>query len=195
MQELNDPEQVSLTWVKHLYGLVDQFNDTKTQMTGMSPLEATELKKILLIECYPMEDTLPEDGLYHYVLQPGKEYDDQQHRAADRIWSKTTHRWREVVLDSGNRVMYYLSDGPDRAFVSDELMLIPEDTDCLWITLKNGNIYPTGINIAMADWRSGLCEACGTCGVLADWRSGPVKLLAAANANYSREPFFSFQPY
>ena len=22
-QELNDPEQVSLTWVKHLYGLVD----------------------------------------------------------------------------------------------------------------------------------------------------------------------------
>ena len=30
---------------------------------------------------------------------------------------------------SGNRVMYYLADGPERAFVSKELMLIPEDTE------------------------------------------------------------------
>ena len=29
----------------------------------------------------------------------------------------------------GNRVMYYLRDGPERAFVSEELMLFPEDTE------------------------------------------------------------------
>ena len=29
----------------------------------------------------------------------------------------------------GNRVMYYLKDGPEQAFVSEELMLIPEDTE------------------------------------------------------------------
>ena len=29
----------------------------------------------------------------------------------------------------GNRVMYYLLDGPERAFVLEELMLIPEDTE------------------------------------------------------------------
>ena len=28
-QELNDPEKVSATWVKHLYGLVDQLNKQK----------------------------------------------------------------------------------------------------------------------------------------------------------------------
>ena len=28
-----------------------------------------------------------------------------------------------------NQVMYYLSDGPERAFVKEELMLIPEDTE------------------------------------------------------------------
>ena len=28
----------------------------------------------------------------------------------------------------GNHVTYYLRDGPERAFVSEELMLIPEDT-------------------------------------------------------------------
>ena len=31
-QELNDPDKVSSTWVKHLYGLVDELNDTQTQM-------------------------------------------------------------------------------------------------------------------------------------------------------------------
>ena len=29
----------------------------------------------------------------------------------------------------GNRVTYYLLDGPERAFISEELMLIPEDTE------------------------------------------------------------------
>ena len=76
-QELNDPAQVSLTWVKHLYGLVDHLNDTKTQMIGISPSEAIELQKVLLVERYPSEDTLPEDGLYRYLLQPGEEHDDQ----------------------------------------------------------------------------------------------------------------------
>ena len=31
-QELNDPNKVSATWVRHLYGLVDELNDTQTQM-------------------------------------------------------------------------------------------------------------------------------------------------------------------
>ena len=31
--------------------------------------------------------------------------------------------------DSGNRVIYYLSDGSERAFVSEELMRIPENTE------------------------------------------------------------------
>ena len=71
MQELDDPEQVLSTWIKHLYGLVDQLNDAKAQMNGMSPSEVIELKKVPLVESYP-----PEDGLYHYLLQPGEEHDD-----------------------------------------------------------------------------------------------------------------------
>ena len=35
-QELNDPEQVSATWIKHLYGLVDKLNDTETKMIGIN---------------------------------------------------------------------------------------------------------------------------------------------------------------
>ena len=48
-QELNDPEKVSSTWVKHCYGLVDQLNDTESQMTGMRPKDATEPKEVPLV--------------------------------------------------------------------------------------------------------------------------------------------------
>ena len=70
-----------------------------------------------------------EDGLYCYLLQPGEEENDQCMRAMDRIWSKATDRLREAVEESGDQMMYCLSDGPERTFVSEELMLIPEDTE------------------------------------------------------------------
>ena len=35
-------------------------------------------------------------------------------------------------------MMYYLLDGPERAFVSEELMLIPEDTE-----LRSGMVKAT----------------------------------------------------
>ena len=130
-QELNDPEKVSATWVKHLYGLVDELNGTTTGMIGMKPKDAILLDQVPLVnqEAYPPEDKLPEDGLYRYLLQPGEEHDDQWHRATDRIWSKKTYRLREVVEDTGSHVIYYLSNGPEMAFISEELMLIPEDTE------------------------------------------------------------------
>ena len=142
-QELNDPEKVSLRWVKHLYGLVDELNDTETEMIGMKPKDAIILNEVPPVdqESYPPEEVLPEDGLYRYLLQPSEEHDDQRCRATDRIWSKGTYRLREVMENPGNHVMYYLLDGsaepgtspgshgPERAFVSEKLMLIPEDTE------------------------------------------------------------------
>ena len=65
-QELNDLEKVSSRWVKHLYGLVDELNNTETGMTGMKPSDAIKFNSIPLVnrENYPPEETLPEDGLY-----------------------------------------------------------------------------------------------------------------------------------
>ena len=144
VQELNDPDRV-----RHLHGLVDKLNDTQTQMTGMKPKDAIKLTQVPLVnrENYPEEETLPEDGLYRYLLQPGEEHDNQRKRAMDRIWSKKTYRLREIMEDHSNRVMYYLKDEPERAFVKEELMLIPEDTELPLIMFRSGNIYPTGIDI------------------------------------------------
>ena len=114
-QELNDPEHVSSRWVEHLYGLVDKLNDMETEMIGMKPRDAIKLNEVPLVtqESYPEEEELPEDGLYQYLLQPSEEHVDQQRRATDRIWSKGTYRLREIMENPGNRVMYYLADGPD----------------------------------------------------------------------------------
>ena len=130
-QELNDPEKVSARWVKHLYGVVDKLNDMETEMIGMKPKDAIKLKEVPLVarESYPPEEVLPEDGAYRYLLQPSEEHNDQRCRATDRIWSKGTYRLKEIAENPRNRVMYYLLDRPEQAFVSEELMLIPEDTE------------------------------------------------------------------
>ena len=49
-QELNDPEQVSSRWVKHLYGLVDKLNDTQTEMIGIKPTDAIKLNEVPLVK-------------------------------------------------------------------------------------------------------------------------------------------------
>ena len=61
-QELNDPEKVSSRWVKHLYGLVDELNDTTTEMIGMKPKDAIKLNEVSLVnrEAYPPEEVLPD---------------------------------------------------------------------------------------------------------------------------------------
>ena len=54
-QELSDPEKVSSRCVKHLHGLVDELNDTETEMIGMKPKDAIVLDEVPLVnrESYP----------------------------------------------------------------------------------------------------------------------------------------------
>ena len=97
-------------------------------MTDMKPKDAIKLDTIPLDKAYPKETVLPEDRLYRYLYQPGEQHGDQKRSATDLIWSKNTYRIDRIVQDTGNRVLYYLQDGPDRAFVHEELMHVSEDT-------------------------------------------------------------------
>ena len=58
---------------------MNELNDTINGMIGMKPKDAIKLNQIPLVnqENYPEEDTLSEDGLYHYLSQPSEEHDDQ----------------------------------------------------------------------------------------------------------------------
>ena len=68
---MNDPEKVSSRWVKHLYGLADELNNTEIEMSGMKPKDAIKLKEVSLVtqESYPPEEVLPEDGLYQDIIR------------------------------------------------------------------------------------------------------------------------------
>ena len=63
-----------------------------------------------------------------YLYQSGEQHGDQKRRATDPIWSKNTYRLDRIVQEPGNCVLYYLQDGPDRAFVCEKLMHVSEDT-------------------------------------------------------------------
>ena len=104
-------------------------NNEKNQMTGLAPAIAITRKIVKLKHKYPPEEVLLEDGLYRFLYQLGEEHGDQRQRATDLNWSKDFYRLDWIVEEPGNRVMYYLKDGPKRAFVCKEFMLIPEDTD------------------------------------------------------------------
>ena len=42
-QELNDPDKISLAWVRHLYGLVNEPNDTEIDMIEMTLSDAIKM--------------------------------------------------------------------------------------------------------------------------------------------------------
>ena len=127
-QERQDPEELSIIWVKTLNKIVNKMNNTKSLMTDMKYKDAIYLDTIPLDKIYPEEIVLSEDGLYRYLYQPGEQHGDQKRQVTDFIWSKNTYRLDRIVQDPGNRVLYYLQDEPDRAFVREELMHVSEDT-------------------------------------------------------------------
>ena len=127
-QELQDHENVSTIWVKNLNKIVNKMNNTVSSMVGMKLKDAIKLDTVPLDKKYPEETVLPEDGLYRYLYQSGEQHGDQKRRATDLIWSKNMYRLDRIVQEPGNRVLYYLQGGPNRAFVREELMHISEDT-------------------------------------------------------------------
>ena len=99
-------------------------------MIDMKPKDAIKLSNVELVksEKFGDEKTLPEDGLYRYFYQPGEQHGDQKRLATDFVWSKNTYRLDRIVQEPGNRILYYLENGPGRAFVREELMQVPETT-------------------------------------------------------------------
>ena len=127
-QELQDPEKVSMIWVKNLNRIVNKMKNIVSSMIGMKPKDAIKLDTVPLSKTYSKETILPEDGLYRYLYQPSEQHGGQNRWATDLIWSKYTYRIDRILQDPVNRVLYCLQDGLDRTFVREELMHVSEDT-------------------------------------------------------------------
>ena len=100
-QELQDPEKVSMIWVKNLNKIVNKMNNTVSSMIGMNLKDAIKLDTVPLDQTYPEENVLAEDGLYKNLYQPAEQHGDQKRRATDFIWSKNTYRLDRIVQEPG----------------------------------------------------------------------------------------------
>ena len=126
-QKLQDPEKVSTIWVKNLNKTVNKMNNTESSMTGMKPKDAIKLDTVPPNKTYPKETVLPEDGLYRIFINlmnnmETKKADNRPHLKLKYV------SVRSNCTRPRYRVLYYLQDGPDRAFVCEELMHVCEDT-------------------------------------------------------------------
>ena len=77
-QELQDPEKVSTIWIENLNRIVNKMSNTKSLMIDMKPEDAIKLDTVQLVETYPEENILYEDGLYRYLYQPGEQHGEQK---------------------------------------------------------------------------------------------------------------------
>ena len=100
-------------------------NNTKSSVIDMKVKDASKLDTVPLDKTDPEETVLPEDGLYRYLYQPGKQHGDQKRRARAFTWSRNTYRLDRIVHESAKRAV---QDGPEKAFVHKVLIHISEDT-------------------------------------------------------------------
>ena len=107
-------------------------------MLGMTPAKAVKLESVeLKVKPHPKEEIAREGGLYQYLYKPGELEDDNRRRATDMIWSWDTFRIDRIVdrlaaqhkHNPGHRVLYYLANGPQRAFVREELQEALKDVE------------------------------------------------------------------
>ena len=124
----------STVWVKRLPDVVNALNNEVTCLTGKKPASAIKEKNIVSKPSTPYsrpvgvnEKKLPPLINVRYLYQPG-ELEGGAKRATDPIWSLKVYQVVKNMTKPNEPVVYYLSDGPKRGFVREELLVVPPNT-------------------------------------------------------------------
>ena len=124
----------STEWVKRMPDVVRAINNEVTRLTGKIPAAAIKEKSVVAKPATPYlravgakEKKLPPLIHVRYLYQPG-ELEGGTKRATDPIWSLKVYQVVENMTKPNEPVVYYLSDGPKRGFVREELLVVPPNT-------------------------------------------------------------------
>ena len=124
----------STVWVKRLPDVVNALNNEVTRLTGKKPASAIKEKNIVSKPSTPYsrpvgvnEKKLPPLINVRFLYQPG-ELEGGTKRATDPIWSLKVYQVVKNMTKPNEPVVYYLSDGPKRGFVREELLVVPPNT-------------------------------------------------------------------
>ena len=124
----------STEWVKRLSDVVSALNNEVTSLIGKKPAVAIKEKEVFSKPSTKYnrpvgvnEKKLPPLINVRYLYQPG-ELEGGTKRATDPIWSLKVYQVDENKTKPNEPVVYYLSDGPKRGFVREELLVVPPNT-------------------------------------------------------------------
>ena len=112
-------------------------NNEVTRLTGKEPLEVLKLKDISInAPKYKYNRPVGFDEVrlspfakLRYLFAPGEYEGGERRRATDPVWSLEIFELSHSKVSHDQPVMYYLSGGPKRSFVREELQVVPEDTE------------------------------------------------------------------
>ena len=137
-QEMADAQKSksrSREWVERLPAILKVMNNEVTRLTGKEPT------KVLKSADVPINGTnygrpvgldevkLPPGVKVRYLYSPGEGEGSERRRATDPIWSLEIYYLSRSVISAEQPVLYYLSGGPRRSFVREELQVVPNDTE------------------------------------------------------------------
>ena len=124
-RELHDDAR-SREWVKRLPDVIKALNNEKTRLIARKPSEAIKASRVERVDLHKRkhEVILPHDVLVRYLYAPGELEGGNVRRATDPIWSLSVHEINSSVRAPNQPVIYYLQNGPKRAFVRKELQIV-----------------------------------------------------------------------
>ena len=124
----------STEWVKRLPEVVSALNNEVTSLIGKKTAVAIKEKSVSSKSSTKYnrpvgvaEKKLPPIINVRYLCQPG-ELEGGTKRATDPIWCLKVYQIVENKTKPNEPVVYYLSDGPKRGFVREELLVVPPNT-------------------------------------------------------------------
>jgi len=125
----------SREWVKRLPDVIKALNSEKTRLIGREPIESIMDNRVERVDM-PIRtgvkhsatiSILPHDVCVRYLYAPGELEGGNVRRATDPIWSLTVHKIDSAVRAQNQPVIYYLENGPKRAFAREELQIVSCD--------------------------------------------------------------------
>ena len=131
----SDDNERSREWVERLPAVLKSMNNEVTRLTGKEPLEVLKSKDISInAPKYnrPVgfdEVRLSPFAKVRFLFAPGEYEGGERRRATDPVWSLEIFELSHSKVSPDQPVMYYLSGGPKRSFVREELQVVPEDSE------------------------------------------------------------------
>ena len=136
-QEIADVQKSksrSREWVERLPAVLKVMNNEVTRLTGKEPTKVLKSADVSINGTNygrPVgldEVKLPPGVKVRYLYSPGEGEGGERRRATDPIWSLEIYDLSRSVVSAEQPVLYYLSGGPRRSFVREELQVVPNDT-------------------------------------------------------------------